>query len=231
MPLMIKYVKSNGKSLHSDTSRLLKTNAPDVDDIAVGFRALKLNGYQNFPETKTQVCLLCEVILKQIPAFNFFCASFESITAIEITWKWVKGWEDTRELYLGLVGREKMALDKLAALAPQVILPPISNFSPCLVILVIQLEMFKCHVTLSSAIRRHNMEAGDADEPLEIKVLRKWIKSDMCCCMYNMAVIPSQISLALSDRLSLSSFFCDSTSLTIDPGNVSGVPYASHLLS
>ncbi|GKB90743.1 hypothetical protein Tco_0963015 [Tanacetum coccineum] len=53
----------------------------------------------------------------------------------------VKGWLDTSELYLGLVGREKMALDKLAALAPQVILPPISNFSPCLVILVIQLEM------------------------------------------------------------------------------------------
>ncbi|GKD71854.1 ribonuclease H-like domain, reverse transcriptase, RNA-dependent DNA polymerase, partial [Tanacetum coccineum] len=40
--------------------------------------------------TKTQVCLLCEVILKQIPAFNFFCASFESITAIEKLGKWVK---------------------------------------------------------------------------------------------------------------------------------------------
>ncbi|GJT40346.1 hypothetical protein Tco_0940211, partial [Tanacetum coccineum] len=49
MSLMIKSVKSNGKSLHSDTSRLLKTNAPDVDDTAVGFRVLKLNGYQNFP--------------------------------------------------------------------------------------------------------------------------------------------------------------------------------------
>ncbi|GKA91336.1 hypothetical protein Tco_0813206 [Tanacetum coccineum] len=36
-----------------------------------------------FVETKTQVCLLCEVILKQNPAFNFFCASFESIIAIE----------------------------------------------------------------------------------------------------------------------------------------------------
>ncbi|GJV36437.1 hypothetical protein Tco_1408914 [Tanacetum coccineum] len=57
-----------------------------------------------------------------------------------VEYRMVKGWEDTRELYLGLVGREKMALDKLAALAPQVILPPISNFSPCLVILVIQLE-------------------------------------------------------------------------------------------
>ncbi|GJR30637.1 hypothetical protein Tco_1106869 [Tanacetum coccineum] len=36
------------------------------------------------------MCLLCESILRRIPAFNFFCASFESITAIEITWKWVK---------------------------------------------------------------------------------------------------------------------------------------------
>ncbi|GJX86043.1 putative ribonuclease H-like domain-containing protein [Tanacetum coccineum] len=35
------------------------------------------------------MCLLCESILRRIPAFNFFCASFESITAIEITWKWV----------------------------------------------------------------------------------------------------------------------------------------------
>ncbi|GJU98491.1 hypothetical protein Tco_1327762 [Tanacetum coccineum] len=39
-------------------------------------------------QTKTQVCLLCEVIQKQIPAFNFFCASFESITAIEKLGKW-----------------------------------------------------------------------------------------------------------------------------------------------
>ncbi|GKA12014.1 hypothetical protein Tco_0691560 [Tanacetum coccineum] len=36
-----------------------------------------------FCESKNQVCLLCEVILKQIPAFNFFCASLESISAIE----------------------------------------------------------------------------------------------------------------------------------------------------
>ncbi|GJZ39620.1 hypothetical protein Tco_0586183 [Tanacetum coccineum] len=46
-------------------------------------------------KTKTQVCLLCEEILKQIPSFNFFSASFKSITAIEITWKWVKEWDDT----------------------------------------------------------------------------------------------------------------------------------------
>ncbi|GJT97291.1 reverse transcriptase domain-containing protein [Tanacetum coccineum] len=39
---------------------------------------------------KNQVCLLCEVILKQIPAFNFFCASLESIIAIENTWEWEK---------------------------------------------------------------------------------------------------------------------------------------------
>ncbi|GJU09087.1 hypothetical protein Tco_1125517 [Tanacetum coccineum] len=34
-----------------------------------------------------QVCLLCEVILKQILAFDFFCASLESISAIEDTWE------------------------------------------------------------------------------------------------------------------------------------------------
>ncbi|GKB96650.1 hypothetical protein Tco_0982787 [Tanacetum coccineum] len=32
-----------------------------------------------------------EVILKQIPAFNFFCASLESISAIDNTWEWVEG--------------------------------------------------------------------------------------------------------------------------------------------
>ncbi|GJW30524.1 putative reverse transcriptase domain-containing protein [Tanacetum coccineum] len=41
-----------------------------------------------FVETKTQLCLLCEVILRLIPAFNFFCASLESITAIEKFGKW-----------------------------------------------------------------------------------------------------------------------------------------------
>ncbi|GJT61224.1 Clp protease regulatory subunit ClpX1, mitochondrial isoform X2 [Tanacetum coccineum] len=73
---------------------------------------------------------------------------------------------------------------------------------------------------------------------------------------YNMAVIPSQKSLALSDRLSVSAFFwcmllerkmiseyqkknifwkknrrSDSIWLIIDPSNGSGVPYASQLLS
>ncbi|GJR94953.1 ribonuclease H-like domain-containing protein [Tanacetum coccineum] len=59
---------------------------------------------------KNQVCLLCEVILKQIPAFNFFCASLESITAIEKLGKWEKVWEDIPTLYLGFVGREKWSL-------------------------------------------------------------------------------------------------------------------------
>ncbi|GKA02821.1 putative reverse transcriptase domain-containing protein [Tanacetum coccineum] len=38
-------------------------------------------------ESKNEVCLLCEGILKQIPAFNFICASLESISAIEDTWE------------------------------------------------------------------------------------------------------------------------------------------------
>ncbi|GJS57401.1 hypothetical protein Tco_0652185 [Tanacetum coccineum] len=32
---------------------------------------------------KNKVCLLCETSLKQIPAFNFICASLETISAIE----------------------------------------------------------------------------------------------------------------------------------------------------
>ncbi|GKF64988.1 hypothetical protein Tco_0188436, partial [Tanacetum coccineum] len=38
-------------------------------------------------ESKNEVCLLCEGILKQIPTFNFICASLESISAIEDTWE------------------------------------------------------------------------------------------------------------------------------------------------
>ncbi|GJT39452.1 retrovirus-related pol polyprotein from transposon TNT 1-94 [Tanacetum coccineum] len=44
--------------------------------------------YRSMIETKTQVCLLCEGNYKQIPAFDFFCASFESITAIKKLGKW-----------------------------------------------------------------------------------------------------------------------------------------------
>ncbi|GJS13352.1 putative reverse transcriptase domain-containing protein [Tanacetum coccineum] len=36
---------------------------------------------------KNKVCLLCEVLLKQIPAFDFICASLEPISAIEETWE------------------------------------------------------------------------------------------------------------------------------------------------
>ncbi|GJX28075.1 hypothetical protein Tco_0236154 [Tanacetum coccineum] len=49
---------------------------------------------------KNQVCLLCEVILKQIPAFNFFCASLESITAIEMLGKWEKENEVFQDMQL-----------------------------------------------------------------------------------------------------------------------------------
>ncbi|GJT79769.1 hypothetical protein Tco_1054111 [Tanacetum coccineum] len=52
---------------------------------------------------KNKVCLLCEEILKQIPAFNFFCASLESIIAIENTWEWVEVWDDIPTLHLGFV--------------------------------------------------------------------------------------------------------------------------------
>ncbi|GJX39159.1 retrotransposable element Tf2, partial [Tanacetum coccineum] len=38
-------------------------------------------------ESKNEVCLLCEVSPKQIPAFDFICASLESILAIEDTWE------------------------------------------------------------------------------------------------------------------------------------------------
>ncbi|GJW66330.1 hypothetical protein Tco_0120754, partial [Tanacetum coccineum] len=38
-------------------------------------------------ESKNEVCLLCEGNLKQIPAFDFFCASVETISAIEETWE------------------------------------------------------------------------------------------------------------------------------------------------
>ncbi|GJU31162.1 hypothetical protein Tco_1174751 [Tanacetum coccineum] len=64
-------------------------------------------------EDKNQVCLLCEAILKQIPAFNFFCASLESITAIEKLGKWEKVWEDIPTLYLGFVWAGKMEFGEI----------------------------------------------------------------------------------------------------------------------
>ncbi|GJZ79111.1 root hair defective 3-like protein, partial [Tanacetum coccineum] len=41
-----------------------------------------------FCESFNQVCLLCEGILQQIPAFYFICASLEAISAIEMLWEW-----------------------------------------------------------------------------------------------------------------------------------------------
>ncbi|GJY56592.1 hypothetical protein Tco_0455707 [Tanacetum coccineum] len=67
---------------------------------------------------KNQVCLLCEAILKQIPAFNFFCASLESITAIEKLGKWEKVWEDIPTLYLGFVWAGKMEFGEVGSFGP-----------------------------------------------------------------------------------------------------------------
>ncbi|GKA05587.1 hypothetical protein Tco_0684707 [Tanacetum coccineum] len=69
-----------------------------------------------------------QVILKQIPAFNFFCASFESITAIEMLGKWEKGngKDIPKLLYLQFFdGGKRWSLGRgLAELAPKVILHP-----------------------------------------------------------------------------------------------------------
>ncbi|GJY54221.1 retrotransposon ORF1, partial [Tanacetum coccineum] len=77
---------------------------------------------------KNQVCLLCEVILKQIPAFNFFCASLESITAIEKLGKWEKVWEDIPTLYLGFVWAGKMEFGEVGSFGPSFL---ITNFARC----------------------------------------------------------------------------------------------------
>ncbi|GJY38952.1 ribonuclease H-like domain-containing protein [Tanacetum coccineum] len=75
-----------------------------------------------------KVCLLCEVILKQIPAFDFFCASLESISAIEDTWEREEVWEDI-QVVPGFVGRERGLLGKLQKLVSRltilgVVTPP-----------------------------------------------------------------------------------------------------------
>ncbi|GKA16000.1 putative ribonuclease H-like domain-containing protein [Tanacetum coccineum] len=49
-------------------------------------------------ESKNEVCLLCEVNPKQIPAFDFICASLESILAIEDTWERGGGKKDYKDL-------------------------------------------------------------------------------------------------------------------------------------
>ncbi|GJX21470.1 hypothetical protein Tco_0224147 [Tanacetum coccineum] len=57
-------------------------------------------------ESKNEVCLLCEVNPKQIPAFDFICASLESILAIEDTWEREEVWGDI-QVVPGFVGRER----------------------------------------------------------------------------------------------------------------------------
>ncbi|GKB31713.1 hypothetical protein Tco_0871114, partial [Tanacetum coccineum] len=57
-----------------------------VVDVVVVDRSLGLAACASL-ESKNEVCLLCEVNPKQIPAFDFICASLESILAIEDTWE------------------------------------------------------------------------------------------------------------------------------------------------
>ncbi|GJU05958.1 putative ribonuclease H-like domain-containing protein [Tanacetum coccineum] len=64
---------------------------------------------------KNKVCLLCEVILKQIPAFDFFCASLETISAIEDTWEREEVWEDIQVV---LVFGRKIAFGEVGRLVP-----------------------------------------------------------------------------------------------------------------
>ncbi|GKD23838.1 hypothetical protein Tco_1225541, partial [Tanacetum coccineum] len=66
---------------------------------------------------KNKVCLLCEVILKQIPAFDFFCASLETISAIEDTWEREEVWEDI-QVVPGFVGRERLLFGEVGRLVP-----------------------------------------------------------------------------------------------------------------
>ncbi|GKB21793.1 hypothetical protein Tco_0855716 [Tanacetum coccineum] len=62
-----------------------------------------------------QVCLLCEEILNQIPAFNCFCASLDSISAIEDTWE-RRGIANLAFIQLGWVSRvDEMILARVSS--------------------------------------------------------------------------------------------------------------------
>ncbi|GKF15901.1 hypothetical protein Tco_0057363 [Tanacetum coccineum] len=67
-----------------------------------------------------QVCLLCEGVLKQIPAFDFFCASLESISAIEDTWERWEVWEDI-QVVPGFWGGKDGFLGSRQLWSPQVV--------------------------------------------------------------------------------------------------------------
>ncbi|GKA37703.1 hypothetical protein Tco_0724268 [Tanacetum coccineum] len=70
--------KSKGKQIKDVPPRLTKSS--------IYSRSLGLAACASL-ESKNEVCLLCEVNPKQIPAFDFICASLESILAIEDTWE------------------------------------------------------------------------------------------------------------------------------------------------
>ncbi|GJX60552.1 integrase, catalytic region, zinc finger, CCHC-type containing protein [Tanacetum coccineum] len=68
-----------------------------------------------FCESFNQVCLLCEGILQQIPAFYFICASLEAISAIEMLWEW-RGIANLAFIQLGWVSRvDEMILARVSS--------------------------------------------------------------------------------------------------------------------
>ncbi|GKC37549.1 putative ribonuclease H-like domain-containing protein, partial [Tanacetum coccineum] len=137
-----------------------------VSEASIG-KHLKLedsDGISNFPTTeifkqlalmrlsndkirdKNQVCLLCEVILKQISAFNFSCASLESIIAIENTWEWEKVWEDIPTLYMGFVWAGKMEFGEVGSFGPSLLITNFAQFlqfRPLSFSFAIQLEVWQ----------------------------------------------------------------------------------------
>ncbi|GJR89717.1 ribonuclease H-like domain-containing protein [Tanacetum coccineum] len=76
-------------------------------------------------ESKNEVCLLCEVNPKQIPAFDFICASLESILAIEDTWERERsGFAEEKvwgalPVVTGFWGGKEDFLGELAAWSPE----------------------------------------------------------------------------------------------------------------
>ncbi|GKD29273.1 hypothetical protein Tco_1240051 [Tanacetum coccineum] len=68
-----------------------------------------------FCESFNQVCLSCEGILQQIPAFYFICASLEAISAIEMLWEW-RGIANLAFIQLGWVSRvDEMILARVSS--------------------------------------------------------------------------------------------------------------------
>ncbi|GJX37462.1 hypothetical protein Tco_0250765 [Tanacetum coccineum] len=74
-----------------------------------------------FVELKTKCACCVRGVLKQISAFYFFCASLESISAIEDTWEREEVWDDIQVVSGFLLGGKYGFLGKLAVWSPQVI--------------------------------------------------------------------------------------------------------------